>query len=113
MRDPLGRHLRHSGTRSHAAREPTVDREHRGLDGALDDPLRGGLVGVDAVRGGLPPDQPLQQSEHPVGDHGLPAEVREQLDTALRVPIYGAAESLNLATAAAVCLYAGARARRG
>ena len=44
--------------------------------------------------------------------HGLPAEVREQLDTALRVPIYGAAESLNLATAAAVCLYASARASR-
>jgi TrmH family RNA methyltransferase len=28
------------------------------------------------------------------------------------VPIYGRAESLNLATAAAVCLYASARAQR-
>jgi TrmH family RNA methyltransferase len=32
------------------------------------------------------------------------------LDTSLKVPIYGAAESLNLATAAAVCLYASAKA---
>jgi RNA methyltransferase, TrmH family len=29
------------------------------------------------------------------------------------VPIYGRAESLNLAAAAAVCLHASARARRG
>jgi RNA methyltransferase, TrmH family len=45
--------------------------------------------------------------------HGLPDPVLAAVDDALRVPIYGAAESLNLATAAAVCLYAGARARRG
>ncbi|MBM7813815.1 TrmH family RNA methyltransferase [Saccharothrix algeriensis] len=44
--------------------------------------------------------------------HGLPDEVVAGLDTALKVPIYGAAESLNLATAAAVCLYASARAHR-
>ncbi|WP_209624351.1 TrmH family RNA methyltransferase [Saccharothrix coeruleofusca] len=44
--------------------------------------------------------------------HGLPDEVVDTLDTALKVPIYGAAESLNLATAAAVCLYASARAHR-
>ncbi|SFQ67989.1 RNA methyltransferase, TrmH family [Amycolatopsis arida] len=42
--------------------------------------------------------------------HGLPAEVRAAADRALRVPIYGRAESLNLATAAAVCLYASAMA---
>lgn len=42
--------------------------------------------------------------------HGLPTSIAEQADTALRVPLYGAAESLNLATAAAVCLYASARA---
>jgi TrmH family RNA methyltransferase len=29
------------------------------------------------------------------------------------VPIYGRAESLNLAAAAAICLYAAARAHRG
>ncbi|MFN2625539.1 MAG: TrmH family RNA methyltransferase [Mycobacteriales bacterium] len=43
---------------------------------------------------------------------GLPAEVAGIVDTAVRVPIYGRAESLNLATAAAVCLYASARAQR-
>lgn len=45
--------------------------------------------------------------------HGLPAELIAAADEALRVPIYGAAESLNLSTAAAVCLYASARAHRG
>ncbi|MFC5052260.1 RNA methyltransferase [Saccharothrix xinjiangensis] len=44
--------------------------------------------------------------------HGLPDEVVDGLDAALKVPIYGGAESLNLATAAAVCLYASARAQR-
>ncbi|MBB3665355.1 MULTISPECIES: TrmH family RNA methyltransferase [Prauserella salsuginis group] len=38
--------------------------------------------------------------------HGLPAEVTAAADDAVRVPIAGRAESLNLATAAAVCLYA-------
>ena len=45
--------------------------------------------------------------------HGLPAEVIAVADESIRVPIYGAAESLNLATAAAICLYASARALRG
>lgn len=44
--------------------------------------------------------------------HGLPATLVDAADEAVRVPIYGAAESLNLATAAAVCLYASARAQR-
>ncbi|GAA3869248.1 RNA methyltransferase [Saccharothrix violaceirubra] len=44
--------------------------------------------------------------------HGLPDEVVASLDASLKVPIYGGAESLNLATAAAVCLYASARAHR-
>jgi TrmH family RNA methyltransferase len=44
--------------------------------------------------------------------HGLPDELRAATDRALRVPIHGAAESLNLATAAAVCLYTTARAQR-
>lgn len=43
---------------------------------------------------------------------GLPPEVLDQCDRAIAVPIYGAAESLNLSTAAAVCLYASARAQR-
>ncbi|MFJ2649494.1 TrmH family RNA methyltransferase [Streptomyces sp. NPDC087420] len=43
---------------------------------------------------------------------GLPAETRALADAVVRVPIHGKAESLNLATAAAVCLYASARAQR-
>ncbi|MGQ0464125.1 MAG: TrmH family RNA methyltransferase [Sporichthyaceae bacterium] len=43
---------------------------------------------------------------------GMPPEVRALADEVVRVPIHGRAESLNLATAAAVCLYASARAQR-
>ena len=44
---------------------------------------------------------------------GVPDDVAALADAALRIPIYGRAESLNLATAAALCLYASARAQRG
>ncbi|WP_305786645.1 TrmH family RNA methyltransferase [Symbioplanes lichenis] len=44
--------------------------------------------------------------------HGLPDEVLKKADKRVRVPIYGGAESLNLSAAAAVCLYASARAQR-
>lgn len=40
---------------------------------------------------------------------GLPADVVAKADTGVRIPIYGKAESLNLAAAAAVALYASAR----
>lgn len=43
---------------------------------------------------------------------GLEPEVRALCDEVVRVPIYGQAESLNLAMAATVCLYASAEARR-
>ena len=43
---------------------------------------------------------------------GLPGDILALADEVVRVPIYGRAESLNLATAAAVCLYASARAMR-
>ena len=43
---------------------------------------------------------------------GLPEKTRALADQVVRVPIHGRAESLNLATAAAVCLYASARAQR-
>lgn len=43
---------------------------------------------------------------------GLPEELLRQAGRTVRVPIYGRAESLNLAAAAAVCLYASARAQR-
>jgi TrmH family RNA methyltransferase len=42
---------------------------------------------------------------------GLPADELRLADQVVRVPLYGAAESLNLSTAAAVCLYATASAQ--
>jgi TrmH family RNA methyltransferase len=44
--------------------------------------------------------------------HGLPEEIIGLADESIRIPIYGRAESLNLAAAAAVCLYASATAHR-
>jgi TrmH family RNA methyltransferase len=43
---------------------------------------------------------------------GLPDDMLALADETVAVPIYGQAESLNLAAAAAVCLYASARAQR-
>ncbi|MEP7026210.1 MAG: RNA methyltransferase, partial [Actinomycetota bacterium] len=43
---------------------------------------------------------------------GLPGDLLALADEAVAVPIYGRAESLNLAAAAAVCLYTSARALR-
>jgi TrmH family RNA methyltransferase len=42
--------------------------------------------------------------------HGLPPALLASADARVRVPIHGRAESLNLAAAAALCLYASARA---
>jgi TrmH family RNA methyltransferase len=44
--------------------------------------------------------------------HGLPDELLQLADRVVKVPIYGHAESLNLATAASVCLYESAFAQR-
>lgn len=44
--------------------------------------------------------------------HGLDRELLAAADHAVAVPLHGRAESLNLAAAAAVCLYASARAHR-
>lgn len=43
---------------------------------------------------------------------GLPDELSALADHRVAIPIHGRAESLNLATAAAVCLYASARVQR-
>ncbi|QKT07141.1 RNA methyltransferase [Gordonia sp. X0973] len=43
--------------------------------------------------------------------HGLPADVVAAADHRVSIPIRGRAESLNLATAAAICLYESARAQ--
>lgn len=42
--------------------------------------------------------------------HGLPSDVISQADLTVSIPIYGHAESLNLAMAATLCLYASAGA---
>jgi TrmH family RNA methyltransferase len=44
--------------------------------------------------------------------HGLSDASRTGADRVVRLPVYGRAESLNLAAAAAICLYASARAHR-
>jgi rRNA methylases len=44
--------------------------------------------------------------------HGLPDDLLRLADRVVKVPIYGHAESLNLATAASVCLYESAFAQR-
>jgi TrmH family RNA methyltransferase len=44
--------------------------------------------------------------------HGLAGDEAALADARVRIPIHGRAESLNLAAAAAVCLYASARAHR-
>ncbi|MBZ5741118.1 TrmH family RNA methyltransferase [Nocardioides mangrovi] len=44
---------------------------------------------------------------------GLPPELRALADHVVSIPIFGRAESLNLSTAAALCLYASARVQRG
>ncbi|OZM70096.1 RNA methyltransferase [Amycolatopsis antarctica] len=75
-------------------------------DGHAEHALEDGLAG----HGGLAsPSAWLLGNEA----HGLPAEVLARADHTVRVPIYGRAESLNLATAAAVCLYASAMAGAG
>jgi len=43
---------------------------------------------------------------------GLPADLIALADHVVSIPIFGRAESLNLSTAAALCLYASARAQR-
>lgn len=42
--------------------------------------------------------------------HGLPSEIASAADHRLRIPMSGGAESLNVASAAAICLYQSARA---
>ncbi len=68
-----------------------LDLDRAGADGVLDGPCAW-LFGNEA--------------------HGLPEEVAAAADHRVAVPIYGRAESLNLAAAAAVCVYATARAQR-
>jgi RNA methyltransferase, TrmH family len=43
--------------------------------------------------------------------HGLPAELADQADTRVTIPMAGGAQSLNVAAAAAICLYQSSRAQ--
>ena len=88
-------------------------------DGAGDHDLDDLLDDVDQARTGAPghPDGgPLlaRPTAWLLGNEawGLPPDHRELADAVVRVPLHGRAESLNLATAATVCLYASARAHR-
>jgi RNA methyltransferase, TrmH family len=45
--------------------------------------------------------------------HGLPAEVAEMATHRVQIPMPGSVESLNVASAASICLYLSARAHRG
>ncbi|MGE0217569.1 TrmH family RNA methyltransferase [Mycolicibacterium sp.] len=45
--------------------------------------------------------------------HGLPPDIVAMATTGVRIPMAGNAESLNVASAAAICLYQSARAARG
>lgn len=84
---------------------------HRDVDEVLAALRRGGLrllaaharadADLETVPGLEVPTAWLFGSEA----HGLPQAVRDAADEVVAVPIYGRAESLNLATAAAVCLY--------
>jgi TrmH family RNA methyltransferase len=77
------------------------------------------IVAADG-RAGMPLDDPAVQARlaEPTawmfGNEawGLPPELVALADEPVAVPIYGRAESLNLAAAAAVCLYASAHAQR-
>ncbi len=44
--------------------------------------------------------------------HGVSRQLKHSADLILKIPIYGRAESLNVATSAAVCLYEAVRQRR-
>jgi TrmH family RNA methyltransferase len=72
------------------------------------------VLAADGVGTTLLPDVDLEPPHAWVMGNeawGLEPEVRDLCDDVVRVPIYGKAESLNLAMAATVCLYASAVAQ--
>lgn len=83
------------------------------LDDLLDVAGREGAVGPDSRAQELP--DLARPTAWVFGNEawGLPEQDRALADAVVRVPIRGRAESLNLATAATVCLYASGRAHRG
>lgn len=88
---------------------------HRDVDAVLRGCAKAGLrlLAADgAGRAGLEAAEDDQPTAWVFGGeaHGLPEPLLSGMDAVVRIPVYGHAESLNLATAAAVCLYTTARA---
>jgi TrmH family RNA methyltransferase len=86
---------------------------HAALDAARDGGLR--VLAADVKGDDLPllRDRLAEPTAWLFGNeaHGLSDETLALADAAVRVPIYGHAESMNLATAASVCLYESAFAQ--
>jgi TrmH family RNA methyltransferase len=88
------------------------------LDAAIAVLRQGGLTVLATTLDGEDIDEVDLQLRAPVAwlfgneAHGLPVGSTAAADRVIRIPIHGRAESLNLAAAAAVCLYATMRARR-
>ncbi|MCK0440853.1 RNA methyltransferase [Gordonia alkaliphila] len=88
------------------------------VDGALDRVRAAGLATLATTMGGevdLPAAGELLAAGHAwlFGNeaHGLPESVVAAADHRVSIPIHGRAESLNLAAASAICLYASATAQ--
>ncbi|MFJ1461600.1 TrmH family RNA methyltransferase [Nocardia sp. N2S4-5] len=88
----------------------------RDTDSVLTDLRTAGItILATTARGEVDLDDADEILRHPVAwlfgneAHGLPPSVAAQADHRIRIPIHGRAESLNLAAAAAICLYASSR----
>jgi RNA methyltransferase, TrmH family len=77
-------------------------------------------AGLQVLASTVDGEMPLDDAEQLLGrstawlfgpeSHGLSAEVADEADHRVRIPMSGGAESLNVAAAAAICLYQSARA---
>ncbi|MBT1034960.1 RNA methyltransferase [Canibacter sp. lx-45] len=88
------------------------------IDTVLHSATQAGLITVATDLAGADLNPTDQLFKNPVcwvfGNEaqGLDRSAREKCETSRKLPIYGAAESLNIATAASVCLYISAFGRR-
>lgn len=90
----------------------------RNIDATLDEIAAAGIVVLaTAAKGEVELDDADELFTGPVAwlfgneAHGLDPAVAARADHRVRIPIRGRAESLNLATAASICLYANSRVR--
>ncbi|MDR1151582.1 MAG: hypothetical protein LBK72_03745, partial [Bifidobacteriaceae bacterium] len=108
--------LRAAHAPTHPAHAPTHP-AHAPTRPTRGEPLTGTLAGSrDRGPGEAPPTRPPDlraPTAWVFGNeaHGLSAEARRAADAIVRIPIYGRAESYNLAMAATLCLHASATAR--